>query len=376
MTAHTDYIAPLRTPVAYGEYAGYTPEQIKAVAFAKLQARIEAGQKRAQVAVGRVLGEEIVDRVIPANLVRFNDDIEMVVGDARYPAADHALKQLASRYGFPGRYLTDLRGSAWGKKLVSENLNALAEHHAEGDKFLVRRVGDQVRGVLSDNYRADDSRPAIDALIGIARDFGAIVADGTALDTKTSVKILIAEPVEVFPGEWAVFGADYRTSDFGDGARELCGFIERLLCLNGATVTTNFRRVHLGKKIADEAEYSAKTRRLNDQFTASATRDMARALLGPESIRKMIEQLRVNHAAGISPDQIKAELKTTVNKGDEKAIIDAFNSADVHMMPAGQTRWRFSNAISFLATQKDDAREKLDLERLAGNVLVPVPAAA
>lgn len=190
-----------------------------------------------------------------------------------------------------------------------------------------------------------------------------------ALDTKTSIKIIHAKPVELFPGEWAVFGADYRTSDFGDGARELCGWILRLLCLNGATVTTSFRKVHLGARIHDEVEYSARTRRLNNDASASAARDMGRALLGPVQIGKFIEQVRVNVAAGVSPDQIKVELKKTVNKEDEKSIIDAFNSPDVEMMPAGQNRWRFSNAISFIAGQKEDARARLDLERLAGDVL-------
>lgn len=352
------------------EYAALTPEQVKDRAINKLQEYIDKGARQAQAAVERIMGEEIQDRVLPARLMRWTPGLALRVGEAGYDMADHALDQAANRLGFATRTMHDFQARGdWGRELAAHNLNELAAHAPEDDRYLVRRVGTQVRGVLSNSYKPEDSRSAIDALLGVARDVGALVAGGVALDTKTSIKIIHAKPVELFPGEWAVFGADYRTSDFGDGARELCGWILRLLCLNGATVTTSFRKVHLGARIHDEVEYSARTRRLNNDASASAARDMGRALLGPQQIGKFIEQVRANVAMGISPDAIKAELKKTVNKEDEKSIIDAFNSPDVEMMPAGQNRWRFSNAISFIAGQKEDARSRLDLERLAGDVL-------
>lgn len=367
-----EIIRPAGMPLnrVHGEYAALTPEQVKDRAIAKLQEYIDRGQRQAQAAVERIMGEEIQDRVLPARLMRWTPGLALRVGEAGYEMADHALDQAANRLGFATRTMHDFQARGdWGRELAAHNLNELAAHAPEDDRYLVRRVGTQVRGVLSNSYKPEDSRSAIDALLGVARDVGALVAGGVALDTKTSIKIIHAKPVELFPGEWAVFGADYRTSDFGDGARELCGWILRLLCLNGATVTTSFRKVHLGARIHDEVEYSARTRRLNNDASASAARDMGRALLGPQQIGKFIEQVRANVAMGISPDAIKAELKKTVNKEDEKSIIDAFNSPDVEMMPAGQNRWRFSNAISFIAGQKEDARSRLDLERLAGDVL-------
>jgi hypothetical protein len=274
------------------------------------------------------------------------------------------------------RLMNELRARGdWGAKLAAHNLNELAEH-APGDKVLVRSVNDQVRGVLSASYRTDDSRPALDALLNVAREVNAVVADASALDTRVSVKIMMGEPVELFPGEWAVFGLDYRTSDYGNGARELMGWILRLLCINGAVVTTSFRKIHLGARIQDEAEYSTRTRMLNEKFTASATRDMARALLGRPAIDKMIGQVRAANETEINIDASLALLKTNVSKEEQKKIVDKFNSPDVELLPPGNTAWRFSNAISWLAGQVEDADQQLDLQRLAGKVVEDAAKAA
>lgn len=369
-------VAPVGMPlnVVHPEYASLTPDQVRDIAFAKLEKHIADGQKAAARALDTIMNTEIVDRVLPARAARFErfqGGLALKVGDAAYDVADHALMQASGRLGLQTRTLRDFIGRGeWGQDLAAHTLNELAAHAPENERYLVRRVGNDVRGVLSSSYAPEDSRPAIDALLGLAPQMGAVVSGCTALDTKVSLKLVLAKPVEIFPGEWCVMGADYRTSDFGDGARELCGWILRLLCINGATVTTNFRKVHIGRRLSDDINYSDRTRRLNNQASASAARDMGRALLGPAQVQKYIEQVRANHAAGISPDAIKAELKKAVGKEDETAIIEAFNSPDVQMMPAGQNRWRFSNAISFIAGQKEDARARLDLERLAGDVLV------
>ena len=51
------------------------------------------------------------------------------------------------------------------------------------------------------------------------------------------------------------------------------------------------------------------------------------------------------------------------------------NSADIENMPAGQTRWRLAQAVSWIAGKTEDEERRLDLMRVAGN-LVPLPEAA
>lgn len=366
---------PMTLNAVHAEYAKFSPAEIEQRAKAKLLEYINAGQRRALVGLRRIENEVPQDRVVALDKLEFagnGQDIRVFIGntDTDRGIHRHALGQFANRVGYPVKLMNDLKTADWGRQLVAHNLTEMAKHAAvPGGKLLVRSIDDQVRGVLSASYRTDDSRPALDALLNVAREVGAVVADADALDTRVSVKVMKAEPIELFPGEWAVFGLDYRTSDYGNGAREISGWILRLLCLNGAVVTSSFRKVHLGGRIQDEVEYSNRTRKLNEQYTASATRDMARALLGPAAIEKLVGQVRAANAAEIKVDEALAMLKKTVSKEDQKAIVDKYNSPDVELLPPGNTAWRFSNAISWLAGQVEDADKKLDLQQLAGQVV-------
>ena len=56
-------------------------------------------------------------------------------------------------------------------------------------------------------------------------------------------------------------------------------------------------------------------------------------------------------------------------KGEAEDVEKAFGSPDTFNMPAGNTVWRLSNAISWVAGQAKDPERKLDLQKLAGSVL-------
>lgn len=359
----------------HAEYAKFSPAEREAKARAKLQEFINVGQREAVAALERIQREVPVDRIIKARALEFRatEDGTIVLSthgaDQRLGLHKHARSQIAQRVGLPIKFMNEmLVEGQWGQQLVAHNLQQLAIN-GKDEKVLVRAVDSEVRGVLSSSYRTDDSRPALEALLGIAREVGAVVANGTALDTRVSFKMMKSEPIEIFPGEWAVVGVDYRTSDYGNGARELCGWILRLLCLNGAVTTANFRRVHLGGRIESDVDFSSKTKRLNEEYTRSATRDMAKALLGDGAIEKMVTLVRSANDAALNPDAALATLKKSVNKEEEKLIVEKYNSPDVELLPAGNTAWRFSNAISWLAGQVEDRDRKLDLERLAGQVV-------
>lgn len=370
---NTPAITPGHVPYDHsGE--NLTDAQKHARAVQRLQAFIEAGKQNAPKAVAKILSETPADRLIrdAAATVRPEDDgsFRLAAGGEGHIMAEHALRQLADRAGFPGRYLSELRSSEWGRALVATNINELLRNGDQKSKMLVRVVGDRVRGVLSQSYRPEDSRPAVDALLGVARDTGAIVAEATALDHKVSVKLLVPELVEIFPGEWVVVGLDFRTGDYGGVAREICGFILRLSCLNGATTTSQYRRVHLGAKIQDEVEYSKRTKALNEEASASAARDIGMSLVSPESVKGMVARVRAANEAALDPAAAIASLKKRVNKAEQEAIVGKYNSPDVELLPAGNTAWRFSNAISWLANQEDvTAERKLDLQQLAGEVI-------
>jgi hypothetical protein len=68
--------------------------------------------------------------------------------------------------------------------------------------------------------------------------------------------------------------------------------------------------------------------------------------------------------------QLNAKLGSDLTKGEKESIKTAFEGADVEMLPAGgQTRWRASNAVSFIANSIGDADRRSQAQRLAGEIV-------
>ncbi|HEX8802366.1 MAG TPA: hypothetical protein VF772_27335 [Terriglobales bacterium] len=64
-------------------------------------------------------------------------------------------------------------------------------------------------------------------------------------------------------------------------------------------------------------------------------------------------------------------LRKALQKHEADSVVEAYNSADTVSMPAGNTMWRLSNAISWVAGETEDAERKLEISKLAGQVLNP-----
>jgi len=338
----------------------------------KLESYIEKGRAEAVTVVERILSDTPRDRYVPASVLRFERDTNATlagkIGEQRHLVHAHALDQTAERAGLRLGYLHDLleRKEEWAADLAAENLNTLLSH-ASG-RFLVREVNNNIRGVLSDSYRRIDSRPTIDALLAEADAAGAVVVDGNYTDTRVSLKVVQAAPIEVFEGEWMVFGLDYSNSDYGDGAHEISAFLLRLWCLNGAVSAKQVRKVHLGRRLTGDA-FSERTLRLDAATQASATRDEVRGLLRPEASARLVDQIRRANEKPIEAEKVAAWLKPRLTKAEATEVTEKFSSADIVELPPGQTSWRLSNAVSWLAKNTTDGRRRMELERVAGEAL-------
>jgi hypothetical protein len=78
------------------------------------------------------------------------------------------------------------------------------------------------------------------------------------------------------------------------------------------------------------------------------------------------------HARAIKADwrSVTKRLEAVIGKDGAKAIRETFDhDTDVDHLPQGESTWRMSNAISWFANTEQDADKRLDLERLAGEVL-------
>ena len=281
----------------------------------------------------------------------------------------HALGQLAERAGVPSAYLGDLASSEspWANQLAARILNDHTHLGMPQDRLLVRSVNGQVRGVLSDKYRRLDSLPLIEAFAGECQRFGAVCVGGTASDTRLALKALLPLVFEPVKGEALAIGIEWFNSDFGAGKYGIRSYLLRLVCLNGATAEDAFSQVHLGGRLAEEISYSDKTLQLDTQTTMSATKDHVRMLLEPAKVNSFLDGIRRADERKVDWRGVRGRLAKSLNKGELEKVKEAFEGQDVVNLPPGQSEWRASNAVSWIANTVEDADRKLELERVAGS---------
>lgn len=355
---------------------------------AELEQAIEAGRVTAMALFERLQTEMPEDQLAKGSALRFGThrinetgpdvspeevgppELVMGVGDKGLRIHKHALSQLATRAGVPGAYLADLaHGPEWQRKLAAGILN---EHFHQGEpesRYLVRSVKGTARGVMSNRYRRLDNRPIADSLAAVSKQIGAVPYSGTTSDIRVALKIIIPK-VYTAGGDVIAFGLEWANSDYGASRNVLRAFILRLLCLNGAKTENALAQVHLGRGISEDIELSQRTVEYDTKATVSAMGDVVRTLLLPEKIQQRVDAVNAAAAQGANAVQLRAQLGKRVTKGEAERIVDAFESNDVVNLPAGDTQWRASNAVSWIAGQKDvDTDRRLELERLAGEII-------
>lgn len=324
------------------------------------------------------------DAVVRAAKLSFQTDpeergVDVFFGGAPRPIHRHALAQMAGKAGIPSAYLAELSGAEerWKRELAAHALN---EHYSHDEaKYLVRSVPveaggpEEVRGFLSDRYRRLDSRPLLMAFAEQCQAIGAMPVDGTVSNTRMAIKALVPRVFEPVPGEAMAFGVEWGNSDFGSAKHTVRVFMLRLWCLNGATMENALSEVHLGRQLTDDVEFSQRTYDLDTRTSVSALRDVVKGLLLPAKLEKHVDAIRNAHEAKIDWKNVKGLLARKLNKGELKTAQDAFEGPDVVNLPAGPSMWRASNAVSWLAGKVEDADRKLDLQRLAGELVNGVP---
>lgn len=344
----------------------------------RLQGIVDSGMAKASRVIERVLSEVPTDMIVPAQRFDFavspRGGVYLGDGQEQRIVHTHAIGQLVERAGIPRAYAqglavpnTDQEDNQWRRTLLAHSLTEHYQHDAS--RYLVRAIGDQVRGVLSDRFRRLDSRPMLDAFVSVASEIGAVPYEGIASDIRTSVRAIVPVIHEPVPGEAMVFGLSWQNSDYGAGTYAISAFVLRLVCLNGAVGENALRQVHLGGRLGENIEFSARTYALDTDTMVSATRDIVRAALGPAQVEKRLAVVKHAHEQEVSFAAAWKAVGTSLTKAEQSAVKDAFESKDVVMLPAGNTKWRFSNALSWVANQAENADRQIELQRAAGAAL-------
>jgi len=342
-------------------------------AVEKMEGIIQNGQDRLQQTIETIQKTQPQDTWVGSAALDFGADergfgVSFAGHDSRLQFHPHALLQLTERAGMPsGRKMIDwLNSEPEGPKWLADIMN-IKYPRQEKKKYLVRTVGDQVRGFLSNRYMPLQSPPIVKSFMEQVGGHGGLPIKAEAFDTKFYIKTILPHVFEPLPGEVMLFGLSLRNSDFGDGKLEVAGFIHRLRCTNLMMTEDGFSRVHLGSVLGENVELSRKTIELQTEAACSATKDIVNNTFAPTFVRQKMDRIKDLAEENVDADNVIEALRkaSKLTKDEAKEVKKLVSSAEVEMLPAGQNMLRVVNAISLFGQQCDPERE-LELEILAG----------
>lgn len=312
-----------------------------------------------------------------APVVTFSGDSRLMMNlpDGQFTMHDNAIYQVAERMGIPSRYLRSLaQGEPWAILLAAHLLNQHSEW-TQRSRVLVRTVGSQVRGVLSDSYRRLNSVEILTAFVQEAAGQGAVISDAYMNDTKVWAETILPTPITVPTaknGDVIIFaGARFSTSDYGDGAVDMRAFLLNGACLNGMVRESVMKQVHLGSKLPDNLALSDETYRLDTQTTVSAVKDLTKGLFSRDNL--MQRAVEIQGASEIEVD-FNHELKRLTKdggllktEGKEVEKILMRNNPDDGVQ-GGATLWKLTQAITAHARELTPERSR-ELHEISGSLL-------
>lgn len=364
------------------------------VVINKVQRMIENKSPNVQATMQRLIdeGKIMQDYIAPIGVnLRQNDrqpvitfghngHVLMNMPEGEFNLHENAIYQLADKMGIPSRYLRELaKGDEWKRSLAAYLLN---EHSGWTDRsrVLIRAVGHEVRGVLSDSYRRLNSVEILTAFVQEAIHQGAVIADAYMNDTKVWAETILPQPITIPTkknGDVIIFaGARFSTSDYGDGAVDMRAFLLNGACLNGMVRESVMKQVHLGSKLPDKLQLSQRTYELDTQTTVSAVKDLTKGLFSRDNL--MQKAIEIQGASEIDVD-LESELKNLVKKGSllksdgeavEKILMN--NNPDDGLQGEA-TLWKLTQAITAHARELEPSRTR-ELHEISGALLNRVKA--
>lgn len=299
----------------------------------------------------------------------------MNMPDGQFSLHDNAIAQLADRMGIPQRYLRSLAsGEPWAIMLAAHLLNQHSDW-TQRSRVLVRTVGHQVRGVLSDSYRRLNSVEILTAFVQEAAGQGAVISDAYMNDTKVWAETILPTPITVPTknnGDVVIFaGARFSTSDYGDGAVDMRAFMLNGACLNGMVRESVMKQVHLGSKLPDNLALSQQTYELDTKTTVSAVQDLTRGLFSADTIKRKAYEIQGASEMEVDFDR---ELKKLTGNGwllkqeskEVEKILMRNNPDDG--VQGGATLWKLTQAITAHARELSPERSR-ELHEISGELL-------
>jgi len=288
----------------------------------------------------------------------------------------HSLRQAAEKLGIPTAYLSSMAldtQNEWSRELAAHVLN---EHSmwTEKQRVLVRTVGYNVRGILSDSYRRLNSLEILLGHVDKVYENGGMLSGGWIDETRIRIESFIPRPIVVETEKngtvYLAFGMVFSTSDYGDGALEAKAFVTNGVCLNGIVHNSMLREIHLGSRLPDNLWLSEETYRLDTATQRSAIMDVTNRMYNPEFIRQKIAEVRNATEIVVDPERELRNLTGKLLKGEVEEVGKILMTGNPDLGVTGEsTLWKLSQGISAFANREAVAeRRRAELQEIAGEV--------
>lgn len=292
----------------------------------------------------------------------------------------NAIYQAGEKLSIPPGYLRTLseQGQQWTGELASHILNKHSEHTPR-ERVLVREVGGQVRGILSDKYRRLNTGEIYGQFIQACNKKQLQLYDAYYNDLKSWLEFVYPKVLTV-KGKNDVelgmaFGMRIASSDFGQSAMELRMFMLQVVCLNGMCSEVKMREVHLGSRLPDDVTMSDRTFKYDTLTQAGVVKDTVNSLMTRDSINRYANKISKASNTDVDYDKEFVQLnKAGMLKGEvenAKKILQA-NRREDGIIGEGSTLWKLIQSIGRVANTSEDKARQRELEEVSGNLLEKV----
>ena len=360
--------------------------ELSTMVIERINRKIKKSQPNAQAALQRLeqdgkIQKDFIGRVGQDNQITFgiNGRLKMMLNTGTstpvFSMHDNAVRQTAEKLGIPAPYLRSLAGGDERQRWLAVRILNSHREWVDPKRLLVRAVGDEVRGVLSDSYRRLNAMQIVRAFAEEVQNNNAVIVDGLYTDTRLFVESLHPQPI-IFPtpknGDVAIaFGARLSTSDYGNGALELRFYLMQGVCLNGMVRESVLRQVHLGKRLPDSLSLSERTYELDTMTTVSAIKDLTSQLFNRETIEKrMIEiQDASGHEVDIPKELLNLQKSGQLFKSEVEHVHQIIHRNNPDDGIVGEASlWKLVQGVTAYSRDAEPERSR-ELQELAGNLM-------
>ena len=296
--------------------------------------------------------------------IRFNEEAGVTFIEDKeirnFPISKYALGQLGGKIGVPVRYLEKCIES--GRiELAQDNVNSWLEEFNK-DLF-IREYNGKIRGVLSNKYSVCDSHEIL-KVVDDTVDLSKYKIKGSYLNEERLHLRLVSKEMLPIEGEDLFAGLFIDSSDVGRSILTVKFGIYKQVCTNGLIISraggTLFEQKHIGISADEFHSGLVKSLKNVDELTEHAIEMV-------EYARSMSSHYEVNNLT----EEPMAEFIQIIRNRTNLSVESATKVIDLMKTKYNSSKWGLINSITEVA-QDFTLERRLELERIAGDMLVPV----